>query len=187
MKSTENIEDRLKRVDMHDYFLERIKNAMKSSNYIEASWLIYSCLENRYFRTVSKYRRYCKYCRAKSKCNNKGKNELALTTKIKCVQRLYDNNVACISGAFENDIFKSTIDWVDKRNVLMHELLSLDYYENTDELFKKNAMEGELILGKTYEYCTKFRKLFFDPDYIFEMPDEAAEQCPCRPQKTEKE
>lgn len=43
MKSTEELSKRLKRVDMHDYFLNRIALAMKNNNYIEASWLIYSC------------------------------------------------------------------------------------------------------------------------------------------------
>ena len=75
MKSTEAYEERLKRVDMHDYFLNRIKSAMSAENYIEANWLIYACFENRYFRTVQKYRTGCKYCRSKSKCNKKDKNE----------------------------------------------------------------------------------------------------------------
>ena len=60
MKSTEDMEQRLQRVDMHEYFLNRITAAMEEENYIEASWLIYSCFENRYFRTIQKYRESCK-------------------------------------------------------------------------------------------------------------------------------
>ena len=82
MKSTEELSKRLKRVDMHDYFLNRIALAMKNNNYIEASWLIYSCLENRYFRTLMKYRENCKYCRSKSKCNKTTKNDLHLKLKF---------------------------------------------------------------------------------------------------------
>lgn len=54
MKSTEQKGERLKRVDMHNFFMEKIDDAMKNKRFIEASWLIYSCFENRYFRTVEK-------------------------------------------------------------------------------------------------------------------------------------
>ena len=187
MKSTEDKDTRLKRVDMHDYFLNRINHAMEHSNYIEASWLIYACFENRYFRTVSKYREYCKYCRSASKCNKKAKNELALATKIKCVKRLHENKVPCISESFDYSIFKDTLKWVDDRNNLMHDLLSLELYENTDGLFKANAEAGLELLLKTYEYCTRFREKFYSEGYVFVMPDIAAEACPCKPQQTEKE
>lgn len=54
MKSTEQKGERLKRVDMHNFFMEKIDDAMKNKRFIEASWLIYSCFEKRYFRTVEK-------------------------------------------------------------------------------------------------------------------------------------
>lgn len=52
MKSTEKMCTRLQRVEMHDYFIKRIEASMKDEDYIAASWLIYACLENRYFRTL---------------------------------------------------------------------------------------------------------------------------------------
>ena len=52
MKSIEKMEERLERVDMHDFFLQKIEKAMKEEKYIEASWLIYACIENRFFRTL---------------------------------------------------------------------------------------------------------------------------------------
>lgn len=186
MKSTEGMSERLKRVDMHDYFLNRINLAMKKGNYIEASWLIYACLENRYFRTIMKYRESCKYCHSKGKCNRKRKNELALKTKISCVERLYHAGVSCISDAFDQDIFQQTKKWVKERNDLMHDLLSLEYYENTDERFKKSAEEGLCLLNKTYESCTKFRELFYADGYQFVMPEDAAEKCPCKPKEGNK-
>lgn len=78
MKSTENIEERLQRVDMHDFFLKKIDEAINEERYIEASWLIYSCMENRFYRTIQKYKKLCKYCTGKCK---KNKNELAISTK----------------------------------------------------------------------------------------------------------
>lgn len=186
MKSTENKEERLLRVDMHNYFLSRIEEAMKQGNYIEASWLIYSCFENRYFRTLQKYRDSCKYCRSKGKCNNKKKNELALATKVRCVQRLYNNDVSCVKDAFREDLFIDTLDWIKKRNVLMHELLSLEYYQETDKNFKASAEIGLLLLNETYECCTRFRAIFYNENYNFHFPDKAMEECPCKPRDKEK-
>ena len=40
MKSTEKKEERLKRVDMHDFFLKKIHDAIDNERYVEASWLI---------------------------------------------------------------------------------------------------------------------------------------------------
>ena len=181
MRSIEKKEERLKHVDMHDYFLDRIKNDMKNGNYIEASWLIYSCLENRYFRTLQKYRDKCDYCRSKSKCNHTLKNELALVTKVKCVKRLYENNVPCIKNCFRYELFDETIKWIEKRNALMHELLSLEYYQDTDNRFEDSAKVGFDILMETYKSCTGFRKAFFDNGYVFDFPKPAMDGCKCKP------
>lgn len=183
MKSTEELSERRKRVDMHTYFLNRIDVAMESGNYIESSWLIYSCFENRYYRMVEKIRDSCKYCRSKSKCNKKGKNELALVTKVKCIQRLYEQDVPCIKNAFRNELFSETITWIDKRNNLMHELLSLEFYQNTDERFKQSAKEGLKLLNETYTSCTEFRRLFYNKKYNFVFPELAMDKCSCKPRE----
>ena len=181
MESTEPMESRLERVDMHNYFLDRIKKSVENKNYIEASWLIYACFENRFFRTLEKYKSYCKYCRGKSKCNKKGKNELALITKIKCVSRLHENGVPCVVDAFRKELFDEIIVWTNGRNDLMHELLTLDFYEDIDVKFRKNAETGMKLLDETYRSCTKFRELFYDRDYEFVFPEKAMDVCPCRP------
>lgn len=41
--------------------MEKIDDAMKKKRFIEASWLIYSCFEDRYFRTVEKIKGQRKY------------------------------------------------------------------------------------------------------------------------------
>lgn len=186
MKSTESKDSRLQRVEMHQYFLDKINVAMEGENYIEASWLIYSCFENRYFRTVEKIRENCKYCRSKSNCNHSQKNELALATKIRCIQRLYENSVRCISESFDLQTIKDTLAWIKDRNLLMHELLSLEYYQETDAKFKNSAEEGLILLNKTYAHCTEFRKIFYQKEYVFIFPEQAMEGCPCKP-KTNKE
>ena len=86
IKSTESLKVREQMVDMHQFFIDKIDEAVESQRYIEASWLIYSCIENRFFRILQKYKKQCKYCKGKSKCK-KNRNELAISTKIACVER----------------------------------------------------------------------------------------------------
>ena len=180
MQSTEEKAVRLKHVDMHDFFLNRIDTSIEEERYIEASWLIYSCLENRFFRTLQKYKKQCKYCKGKSKCK-KNKNELAISTKIDCVKRLIENNVPCISESFTIDQLDSIKKWVKKRNNMMHDLLSLSTYQNMDENFKESAINGKQLLDDLYESCTSFRSKFYADGYEFIFPDEAMEGCACKP------
>ena len=176
MKSTEKKEERIQRVDMHEFFLTKINDAMKENRYIEASWLIYSCLENRYFRTVEKIKSQCAY--SKGNCKKKD-NRLALSTKVKCIQRLSNLGCECFSISFSDELFEKTKKWIKKRNILMHNLLQLDYYENMDKEFEKISNEGLQILNDTYASCTKFREKFYDEKYTFVFPKEAMEACYC--------
>lgn len=182
MESTEKMEERLERVDMHNFFLQKIDKALEEQRYIEASWLIYACMENRFFRTLQKYKNQCKYCTGKSKCKKSG-NNLAISTKIACIQRLAEYNVSCVSESFTMELLGEAQCWVKKRNTLMHDLLSLDSYKNMDESFKQSAILGKDILDKLYSSCTSFRAKFYADDYTFVFPNEAMEGCPCKPKK----
>lgn len=185
MNSTEKMEERLKRVDMHDFFLEKINESLKNERYIETSWLIYACMENRFFRTLQKYKNQCKYCTGKSKCK-KSKNELAISTKIACIRRLAEYNVSCISESFSVELLEQTQEWIKERNILMHDLLSLETYQSMDEKFKQSATSGKAILDKLYAACTAFREKFYTEDYIFVFPDAAMEGCSCKPKSKKK-
>lgn len=176
MKSTEKMETRLERVTMHDFFLQRIEKAIVTQNYIEASWLVYACLENRYFRTIAKIKEKCRHSGGKCKRAN---NELALCTKISCLKRLYEAGCPCILNAFDLELFDETKKWVKARNTMMHDLLQLDDYESIDEQFKESAVQGAKILDRTYACCTKFRELFYNEEYEFVFPEEAMEKCTC--------
>ena len=178
MKSTEAKESRLKRVDMHDFFLNRIDEAMNEKRFIEASWLIYSCFENRYFRTVEKIKGQCKYSKGKCKSNS---NNLALRTKINCIQRLAKNNCACFRDSFRDELFMDTLKWIKERNRLMHNLLQLENYENMDQQFADNSKEGLRLLKETYNSCTSFREKFYMYSYKFVFPEVAMEECQCKP------
>lgn len=183
MENIEPIETRRKMVKMHQFFLDKIIKATEEKNYLEAAWLIYSCLENRYFRTIKKYNRLCKY--GKNSCK-KNSNEIALKTKIRCVERLMKSNKTCLSNAFTKELIDRTITWVKKRNKLMHQLLTLDTYEESyNESFKELAIEGQQIVIDTYSACTTFRKDFFKANYEFVFPNECMDKCPCNNKKGE--
>ncbi|MCD7890246.1 MAG: hypothetical protein LUG26_00275 [Ruminococcus sp.] len=176
MESTEKREKRLEMVDMHNFFLERIERAMKEQRYIEASWLIYSCLENRYFRTILKFKKDCKY--HTGKCNKKT-NQLAISSKIGCLERLAQANVPYIFESFRIELFAETRKWVKDRNKLMHNLLSLETYESADTEFQKLSEDGYRILKEIYDSCTQFREKFYKNGYKFNFPEEAMEKCSC--------
>lgn len=184
MKSTEQKHIREEMGDMHQFFIEKIENAINDGRYIEASWLIYSCMENRFFRVLQKYKKQCKYC--KGKCQ-KNRNELAISTKIECVRWLCEADVTCISNSFEIDLLKEIKKWIKNRNNMMHNLLSLDSYKNCDDDFKQSALSGQILLKKLYDSCTNFRREFYADDYEFIFPEGAMEGCHCKNTNDSKE
>lgn len=184
MKSTEEKKTREDMVKMHQFFLDKINAAVNSKRYIEASWLIYSGFENRLFRILQKYKSQCKYCSGKCK---KNKNELAISTKLSCVKRLCENEVSCISESFSLDQLEKIRLWVKKRNSMMHDLLSLETYKNTDEDFKTSAIDGQVMLLEFYDSCTQFRHKFYTDGYVFNFPEKAMDGCPCNKSQNKKE
>ncbi|HJA00482.1 MAG TPA: hypothetical protein H9801_03020 [Candidatus Collinsella stercoripullorum] len=183
MDSTEDIETRLEMRDMHEFFLDKIRGAINQSNYFEAAWLEYACLENRYYRVLGKYKKNCKYCKGKCKSN---KNELALRTKIRCVQRLLDADIECVSMSFSQEMITNTLSWVKKRNNLMHSLLAIETYQDSfDHAFEELANEGGELVVQTYNACTRFRAIYYQDDYVFSFPEECMERCACNTQSKE--
>jgi hypothetical protein len=176
MNSVEDKETRFEMVDMHQFFIDKIEVAICEKRYIEASWLIYSCMENRFFRVLCKYKNQCDYCKGKCKKDN---NELSIRTKIACVKRLCESGVSCISESFSIGQLDEISNWINQRNKMMHDLLCLDTYKKTDEKFKSSALEGKALLDGLYKSCTEFRKLYFDSEYIFEFPKEVMCKCAC--------
>lgn len=62
---------------------------------------------------------------------------------------------------------------------MIHDLVSLEYYQNIDKDFEMLALDGQKMCQKLYESCTNFRKLYFDKNYEFKFPEEVMEGCPC--------
>ena len=116
------------------------------------------------------------------KCK-KPNNELALRTKIRCLQRLHTAKIQCIYEAFDHTLFDKTLEWVKNRNILMHNLFKLEDYTNVDLLFKQCSLDGRELLRMTYESTTKFRSIFYSKNHEFNFPVIAMEGCSCKPQK----
>jgi hypothetical protein len=163
-------------VDMHQFFIDKIDDALEEERFIEASWLIYACIENRFFRVLQKYKHLCSKCTGKCR---KNRNELALSTKRQCVERLREANVTCISESFSKEQLENIKDWVKRRNTLMHNLLSLESYQQSDNEFRDIALQGRPILDELYSSCTKFRSIFYQDGYEFYFPQSAMDACSC--------
>lgn len=183
MESTEPMDARLKMVEMHAFFLEKIDRSINEDNFFEASWLIYSCMENRFFRVLDKYKRGCKYCVKGGKCR-KGSNQLAISTKIACVERLASAHVPAVYDSFDAELIQGVRGWVKRRNNLMHDLLALDSYEEKfDNEFRSLAVDGQAVLNRLYKACERFRAEFYADGYQFVFPEECMEGCSCKPKR----
>ena len=96
--------------------------------------------------------------------------------------------MSCISDSFPGEIFDEVRAWVKSRNRLMHNLLSLeDYEDHFDNDFKELALSGKIIVEDAYDACTKFREAFFQPDYKFVFPESCMEECPCKSHQKKEE
>ena len=180
MQSTETLIKRTEMVQMHEFFLSKIELALTEKRYIEATWLIYACMENRFFRTLQKYKKICMFCKGNSKCAS-NKNDLAISTKNSCIKRLVEEGVPAVANNFSIELLEEIRLWVKKRNELMHKLLSVEAYMSTDDEFESSALKGKELLDRLYAACTGFRADFYAEDYEFFFPEKAMRACPCNP------
>lgn len=181
MKQTDAYETRLEMATMHDFFLGKIERAVEEGAISRPVGLFTPVWKIDFFRVLDKYKRDCKYCIKGGKCR-KSTNQLALSTKVACVERLFKANVECVSSSFEQSIFDEIRQWAKRRNCLMHNLLALSEYEkHFDNDFKELSEEGVVLLKRVYDACTAFRKIFFSDKYAFEFPEECMDACVCKP------
>ncbi len=89
--------------------------------------------------------------------------------------------MSCISESFTIELLDNIRSWVKNRNNMMHDLLSLETYQDMDERFKKSSIEGKSLLDQLYSECTVFRKKFYADGYEFVFPEVAMEGCSCKP------
>jgi len=167
---TDSYEKRLEMAKMHDDIILRIDNAIKKKQAIEACWLCYACFESRITRTIDKLSVCCK----ERKCYNNHK--VGIVTKIDCLKRLSRQNYGG-ANQFENALLGEVKVWCKERNILVHDLVSLNNYRGIDKKFLDLAKKGRTILEKLYKQTTNFRNIYYQLDELPEIPTKVIDKC----------
>lgn len=173
MKPKEKLEIRKEMVSMHDEYLTRLNSALQAEMYVEAVWLCYSIFEQRITRLIEKH---ISYCPRQKKVKGK---PAAISTRIACVQHL----IAVEYGgykSFDSQLLSDILTWCERRNDLVHGLVTLDHYKKYDVEFKQLAHEGEPLVQKLYEEVSKFRKWYYEVNSFDRFPEF---YCRCKKQK----
>lgn len=174
MKAKESIEERLKMAQMHDDVLERIDSAIKSKKSIEACWLCYACFESRVTRTLEKLSENC----SKKSCLRNSR--VGIVTRMECIKRLINLSYTD-AGLMDKRLLIDIQNWCKKRNVLVHNLVSLNNYNNMDEKFLNLAKQGKPLVDKLYHQVTQFREDYYCLDKMPPFPICAENKCKLQP------
>ena len=174
MEAKESIEERLKMAQMHDDVIERIDSAIKSTKSIEACWLCYACFESRVTRTLEKLSANC----SKKSCLRNSR--VGIVTKIECLKRLSVLNYAD-AGLMDESLLDDIKKWCKKRNELVHNLVSLNNYNNMDEKFLNLAKQGKPLVDKLYHQITQFREDYYGLDKMPPFPICSENKCKLKP------
>lgn len=170
MKPQESLEDRLQMVEMHDDVLHRIEKAIKNKHSIEACWLCYSCFESRITRTLEKVSELC----AERRCYQSPK--VGIKTRIDCLKRLKKLSYAGTEN-FDNQLLGDVYAWCQKRNTLVHALVTLNNYYGMDAKFLNLAKEGKPLVEKLYSQTTDFRNDYYKLSEMPAFPEKAHDKC----------
>lgn len=173
MQPQEPLETRLKMVEMHDEVLDWYNKALNDELYIDACWYAYSCFESRIDRAISKIAIACPIPKRKNRGNPTG-----ITTKIECLIRL------CRSGHpflkdLNPDMLCSIKGWCSERNDLVHDLVTLEKYPESNQRFKSLAIRSKKLVAYAYESARMIRLYYYESDSVPSIPDECAKKCRC--------
>lgn len=159
MKPKEPIEVRRKMAEMHDDVLKRINTAYKNKQHIEVCWLCYACFESRVNRIFEKI---CVGC---SKGKRTDGRHVGINTKIECCARLIRNGYAPLQK--ENvDLVNTVKGWCKERNSLIHSLVSIETYDETDKKFESLAKRGKKLVEQMYSVGKDVREYYYNVDDI---------------------
>lgn len=175
MKAKESYEIRLQMAKMHDEFIQHMSDAYDRHRYIETCWYCYAIIEQRINRLISKYIDKCML--AKERVDNKS---VAISTRIICIKKLITVKYYGFD-MFEVDLMDRITAWCDKRNDLVHGLVSLDHYREFDNEFEDLAVKGVPLVFELYEACSDYRDQWYqatEPDSKFPIKN-----CKCKKKK----
>lgn len=179
MNPKEPLDERLKMVKMHDDVMKRIDTAIKKKNCIEACWLCYSCMDNRITRTLEKLSEKC----CKRNCYNNPR--VGISSRIACLKRLIKK---CYAGTelIESKLLGDIQKWCKTRNTYVHNLITLNNYENIDEKFMTLAKEGKPLVDALYKQMTEFRENYYNLKEMPEFPKDVEQKCQLRKKSKQK-
>lgn len=156
--------------EMHDNVMQRIETAINNKQSIEACWLCYSCFESRILRTLEKVSERCN----ERRCYEN--HSVGIKTRIECIKRLSKLSYAG-TELFDNQLLILIVKWCQKRNTLVHALVSLNNYYGMDDKFLQLAKEGKPLVEALYHQTTAFRNNYYKLQELPCFPEEAVDRC----------
>lgn len=170
MRATESYEDRLKMAEMHDDVLQRLDNAIKKKQSVEACWLCYACFESRITRSLEKLSVAC------SKRNCYQNHRVGISTRIDCLKRL-SNQKYVGTEHFDKQLLGNIKSWCHDRNTLVHALVTLNNYSGMDKRFLDLAKRGKPLVEQLYAQTTDFRTEYYKIDSMPTFPENSEQKC----------
>lgn len=175
MEAKESYELRLEMAEMHEEFIERMSASYDNKYYIETVWYCYSIFEQRINRLISKYIDKCTL--APDRTDDKS---ISISTRIKCLKKIINAKYNSFE-LIDIDLLNRISDWCEKRNELVHSLISLKHYRKFDEEFKNLADLGVSLVFELYDVITTFRKKWYlSENSIDDFP---VKKCRCQKAK----
>lgn len=172
MKQRESIEIRKEMVEMHETYLDRLKTAMDTKQFVEATWICYAIYEQRINRIIEKILPKCPI-----EAPRTSNNSASISTRIKCLEKLISKSYGGLAK-FDLSLLEDISTWCDDRNSLVHDLVNLDEYKRFDADFEALAKRGVPLVNRIYEEGTKFRRWFVAADSLPAFP--VKHKCRCK-------
>ena len=170
MQPSNSYEELIAMVDMHDDVLKRVETAYSNENYIECCWLCYACFESRVNRTMEKL---CPSC---TKPNRSDGRHIGISTKLACLNRLRRSGYELFDGA--NLAVVTNINaWCKERNKLIHELVSLGRYEQSNYEFKNLAKRGVSLVKRIYDSISLVRINYYNSNALPPFDESVVKTC----------
>lgn len=173
MTPSESLELRTQMAEMHDSVLKRIEKAYRDKQYIEVCWLCYACFESRINRSLMKL---CTGCNKPERTDSR---HIGITTKLECFIRLIKCNYPPLSDA-NAEYINSVKSWCKQRNMLIHGMVTLNYYNDADKKFKELAGQGRTLIKKMYILGTNVREYYYSALEIPAFDESVSKRCPLK-------
>lgn len=144
---------------MHNSVLKRIDMACKNRQYIEVCWLCYACFESRVNRVLSKI---CGGCTKEERTDSR---HVGITTKLECYVRLIKSKYPLLSKEYYQ-LLNTVKGWYKERNDLIHDMVSLECYNDADKELKNLTIRGVTLVKNIYSLSTDVINYYYQAKEI---------------------